>query len=311
MITFGYVPLGGSDAANVQPDATTSIKSVTVQNAIFDQYFADSDTTIDTSSNALPTPLDWTRTTIMNAQFNGNLYAGNVQFAVNEIRSIRIKRSEKGSYDWITLDEVEVNTEDDLEFTKVDFLARANQEYEYALIPVMGDGAEGNPSTETVVSNFDGIWVCEKDIAYNALLDLDVSSTLNQVTSTVVPIGRRYPFVNKYGKTNYYTGSFSTTFIHMSTADCTLDMDNAVRYREDVEAFLTDGMPKIIKHQDGRIWLAFITDEISKDEGDAFWLPVQTVNFTEIGRHDSSSDLYNAGLITVNLDMEVNDELLS
>ena len=311
MITFGYAPLGGSGAANAQPNAVDSVTSVTVQNAIFDQYFADNDSTISTASPTLPTALDWTRTTVMNAQFNGNLYAGNVQFAVSEIRSIRVKRSEKGSYDWITLDEVEVNTEDDLEFTRVDFLARANQEYEYALIPVMGDGAEGNPSTETVLSNFDGIWVCEKDVAYNALLDLEVSSTLNQVTSTVMPIGRRYPFVNKYGKANYYTGSFSTTFIHMSTADCTLDMDNAVRYREDVEAFLTDGMPKIIKHQDGRIWLAFITDEITKDEGDGFWLPIQSVNFTEIGRHNSSTDLYNAGLISVNLDMEVDDELLS
>ena len=312
MIVFAYSALGAK--RNVMP-TTVGLEGtggVSIENGIYDQLYADGALDHDTTSASLPTMSDWTYSTLFNALFQETLKAGNCLFLANELQCVRVKRVEEGSYDWLTITEIPIETEGDLSFTRIDFLARGNQTYRYALVPVRSDGTEGAYNINTVFSSFNGLWVCEKDIGYNALLDLNMNSTLNQVTANVVTLGRRYPYVNKYGKANYYTGSFTTTFIQMSTTDCSLDLDNAVKYREQVETFLTDGLPKIIKHMDGRIWLAMITDEISKDDGDAFWLPEQTVNFTEIGKYNSSTELYNAGLIDVNIESEVNaDEFLS
>ena len=311
MIMFGYSGLAGNRSALTSASYADVNTGVSVQNAIYDQLYADDRTTLNTSG-LLPTMAEWDYSTMFNASFDGTLKAGNFLFTASEILSVRLKRAEADSYNWLTLAEIPVEVESDLGFTVIDFLARGNQEYKYAIVPVKIDGTEGAYNVNTVFSDFDGLWVCEKDIGYNALLDLNMSTTLNQVTANVVTIGRRYPYVNKYGKANYYTGSFSTTFIHMSTEDCSLDLKDAVKYREIVEEFLTNGLPKIIKHMDGRIWLSMITEEISKEEGDGFWLPEQTVNFTEIGKHNSSSDLYHAGLIDVNIETEVSaDELLS
>lgn len=312
MIVFAYSSLGSK--RNVMPTAVglEGTDGISIENAIFDQLYAAAGTDQDMTADSLPGLPDWNYSTIFNALFQETLKAGNFLFLANELRCVRVKRVESGEHDWLTIKEVPINAEQDLDFSLIDFLARGNQDYRYALVPVKNDGTEGAYNISTVTSNFNGLWVCEQDIGYNALLDLNMSTTLNQVTANVVTIGRRYPYVNKLGKSNYYTGSFTTTFIYMSTADCSLEVENGVKYRELVEAFLTNGMPKIIKHMDGRIWLAMITEEISKDESEAYWLPEQTVNFVEIGNHKSSTDLYNAGLIDVNVEPEVNtDEFLS
>lgn len=311
MIIFSYSSIGGRGNSIATSSSVNDNEGVTIENAVFDQLYGDGSTELDTTG-LLPSASDWTYSTLFNALFQETLKAGNFLFLANELQSIRVKRVEAGSYNWLTIKELPIDSEEDLSFSILDFLARGNQEYRYALVPVRSDGTEGAYNTNTITSNFNGLWICEKDIGYNALLDLTMSTTLNQTTASVVTLGRKYPYVNRYGKAKYYTGSFTTTFIHMSTTDCSLDLDGAVKYRELVEEFLTDGMPKIIKHMDGRIWLAMITDEISKDEGDGYWLPEQTVNFTEIGPYDSSSDLYAADLIDVNVEAEVNaDELLS
>lgn len=309
MITFGYTSLGGGYSAVAQASEDFLPTGVSAMNGVYDQLYADNNPDVDTTA-PLSSLSPWEYSTIFNAHFSGSMNAGNADFTASQIQYLRIKRAEIDSYDWMTIRQVEIHSEDDFSFNIVDYTARGNQEYKYAIVPVMNDTTEGAYNISTIKSDFNGLWVCEKDSGYNTIMDLEVSSTLNQVTSNVVTIGRRYPFVNKYGKANYYSGSFEATFVYMNGADCTIDIDGGVKYRELVEAFLTDGMPKIIKHMDGRIWLAMITDEIPKNEGDWYKLPTQTVSFTEIGRFDSPQDLYNAGFLDVVIDAEVSaDEL--
>lgn len=305
MIVMGYAGLGGAHVADVQATQDTVPDAIVISNAIFDQLYGNEDPNITTTKD-LPATADWDYNTLFNAQFNGNLMAGNVDFALRDVQAVRIKRTEADTYNWITIAEKKTERPEDLSFNIVDYLARGNQNYKYAIVSVQNDYTEGEYNISTVFSDFNGLWVCEKDTGYNALLDLEMDTTLNQTTSNVVTLGNRYPYVNKYGKSNYYTGSFTTSFIHMSTTDCTIEVENGVKYREAVEDFLTDGMPKIIKHMDGRIWLAFITDTIPKSESDGYMLPLQTVNFVEIGRHDSFEDLYRAGLLDVIWDEEEN-----
>ena len=310
MIVYGYSSYGGAYSGTGLAIGDDKPETVAISNAVFDTFYGTRDADSDTTS-LIPDVDDWDYSTMFNARLDGNLKTGNTVFEAKEVTSMRIKRAEVGSYNWLTIADIPINTDEDFTFTLLDFSARGNKEYKYALVPLMATGLEGAYVTNTVTSNFDGLWICEADVGYNLILDLEMNTTLNQVTSSVTTIGRRYPYVNKYGKANYYSGSFSGTFVHMNSTDCEIDIENGVEYREMIEEFLTNGMPKIIKHMDGRIWLAAITDSIEKDEGDWYKLPVQTVNFTEIGKHNSSADLYNAGIIATNLESEVSDELLS
>ena len=195
MIGFGYSSFGGRGSGIPTAVDSGISTGVNIENAVYDQLYASDETNLD-MSGTLPTMADWTYTTIFNALFEETLKAGNFLFTAAELQSVRVKRAETGSYDWLTIADIPVEVEEDLGFTLIDFLARGNQEYRYALVPVKADGTEGAYNINTVESKFNGLWVCEKDIGYNALLDLSFNSTLNQVTSNVVTLGRRYPYVN-------------------------------------------------------------------------------------------------------------------
>lgn len=302
MFFCGYATCGGQHSADVTPTNLTNIIKVRIQNIIVDGLYITKD--VDTSKDDLfiPPVKDWNFDTILNAPFNGNLLGGNVDFTADDIQCIRIKRAEIDSYKWLTLFEIPINTNDDLTFVRTDSTARGGQEFKYAFVPVWNNNIEGNYNVNTVVSMFEGIWLLDKNTSVNAILNLEVSSTRNIITSTITPLGRKYPYVNQYGITNYTSGKFDVTFINYSTITKEWEVDSAVKYRELVDDFLTNGCPKIIKHDDGRIWLACISDSISKNESQHEQMPIQSISFVEVGQYDSSTDLYNANIIDVNIE---------
>lgn len=313
MFFLGHSFCSGRHCADTAPANLPKLKRVRAQNCLIDTLYLTKDCSNKTGQS-IPPVSDWDFDTLLNARFEGNLLGGNVNFTADQIRCIRIKRAEADSYRWLTLFEIPIDSNDDLSFTRVDRTARGSQKYKYALVPVWNDNIEGNYNVNTVVSDFDGVWIAEKDASVHALLNLEVNTTRNIITSTVTPLGRKYPYVNQYGDTNYTSGELEATFIGFSpygidggsaagispTADW--DLADAVKYRELVEQFLTDGCPKIIKHFDGRIWLACISDSVPKNESSHYQMPVQTVTFTEIGNWESSDDLYHANLIDVNIE---------
>lgn len=307
MFFLGHSFCSGRHCADTAPANLPKLKRVRAQNCLIDTLYLTKDCS-DKTGQSIPAVSDWDFDTILNARFEGNLLGGNVNFTADQIRCIRIKRAEADSYRWLTLFEIPIDSNDDLSFTRVDRTARGSQKYKYALVPVWNDNIEGNYNVNTVVSDFDGVWIAEKDTSVHALLNLEVNTTRNIVTSTVTPLGRKYPYVNQYGDTNYTSGELEATFIGFSPygvdggSAADWDLADAVKYRELVEQFLTNGCPKIIKHFDGRIWLACISDSVPKNESSHYQMPVQTVTFTEVGNWESSDDLYHANLIDVNIE---------
>lgn len=301
ILFFGYTMLGGTHCADSTPTDITNISEIRVKNVIVDGIFLTKET--DNKEGQLIPPIsEWNYSTVLNAPLEGNLLGGNVNFTADQVLCMRLKRAEIDSYKWLTLFEIPINSNDDLAFTRTDITGRGCQEFKYALVPVWNDNIEGNYNVNTIVSDFDGLWIMDSEISVNALIDLEMNTTRNMTTSVVKTLGSKYPYVNQYGLSNYTSGSFTATFIHLNTDFCELDIDDGVKYREMVEDFLTNGSTKIVKHFDGRIWLAAITDTIPKNESRHYELPQQTVNFVEVGRFDSSDDLYRANLIDVNIE---------
>lgn len=272
------------------PTDVSDVSKITLQNGIYDDLFL--------SKNRLAQNTDWDFNTLLHAMFEGNLFAGNVDFTSNQVSMIRVKRREKGTYDWTTLFEVPIKTEQDFIFERFDKYAKSNTDYEYALVPITNN-VEGNLNIGTVRSEFDGLFITEKEQSFYAYLDISFNVQKNRSTSVVETLGSKYPFVISNGESNYCSGSISATFAPIDETSCNFLWNDNAKYHNALLNFLSNGKPKIIKLNDGQIWLASITGNIQSDP-DGHPQKIKTsFNFTEIGDCDSIEDLYNNNFIDI------------
>lgn len=85
-----------SDGNSVDP-APTDVRDITstkLENAVYNNFYVTKDVTAPYSTNI---PTEWDFGTIMLANFNGNLSAGNIAETVDLLSAIRIKRRIKGT----------------------------------------------------------------------------------------------------------------------------------------------------------------------------------------------------------------------
>ena len=158
----GYNFYSDGNALDPTPTNINILTSTKAQNGIFDHFNVSRDTSFDYSTIS---PTDWNINTLMNADFNGNVSAGNVDQVASGITSIRVKRRIKGTFDWITIREIPVTSSEDLSFVITDNLNAYNVEYEYAYVPMMED-VEGSYIIESIVSKFEGVFICDVDTVF-------------------------------------------------------------------------------------------------------------------------------------------------
>ena len=76
------------------------------------------------------------------------------------------------------------------------------------------------------------------------------------------------------------------------------DVDNGWKYREDINDFLTDGKPKILKNFEGKIWIIYILeDTIDETQKDHYQNVVTSFDWNEAGDANNTADLYYNGFI--------------
>lgn len=261
-----------------------NINSITLNNGLYDDLFVSKDI------NA--TEKKWTFETIMYAMFNNDLLAGNINFALETITSIRIKKREKGTFEWITICEIPINTIEDLRFVRTYKYCKGNTDYEFAMIPVLNSNIEGDLSVVECKSEFNGVYIMEQDAAIQMILNFESSQQRNHNATTIQTLGRKKPFYITNGMANYESGSINVTLIRMNS-DCSFDIDNDIKYRKAVNDILSNKKPKILKFSDGRIYMIGIVDTISESNDPL--LPSTMINWTEIGEADNEQDLYDNG----------------
>lgn len=296
MLFLGNTFCGGLHNIQIAPSAIRQITEIELKNCILDGLYVTKNTE-EPLTASFPPVKDWNFDTLINAPMDGNLIGGNIDFTADQISAIRIKRAEENSNDWITLFEIPIHENSDMDFSRIDRTANGNTRYKYAFVALWNENMEGNYNINTVKSEFEGIWLVDKEMSIHAFLNLGLSTERHFTTSSVVTMGRKYPFVNKYGLADYVTGEIDATFLSFHRNTCDFDMEHGTAYRELIESRLVDGRPLLIKHFDGRSWIAAITDSIPKDERDAYQLPRQTICFTQVGDSSSSADLYDNHII--------------
>ena len=296
MIFLGYAFAGGPHSFDASAVTGNSATSAVLSNGVFDEFYMTSD--VLSYSNTIPS--SWDFHTLLHANFNGNLLAGNIDFAVSEVDVLRLKRRIKGTTNWVILYEQPVSNKDDLTVVYYDKTCRANTTYQYTLVPVF-DQVEGKSYTSEITTDFQGLFVIDRDNVFQTELDVKFSnSKRSKPRSVITPIGSKYPQVVSNSTNNYDSGTVSAEWIKYNQEDDSWDTDNAISYIDNLKDFLNNEYPKLIKYQDGRMWLADISSsEIIDEEDDAHMQIHTSFDFVEIADCDSGSDLYANGFIDV------------
>lgn len=247
---------------------------------------------------------EWDYDTIFHAYFDGNLYAGNVPFAAKDIGEVHIRRREKDSFQWIDLFHIPIEEEEDFQFVRYDPYARSQKEYVYALVAVTREieespieGGTEYPNERSIRSEFDGLFIMERDKGYHSVAQTSVNTQKNRPATPIPTLGNKYPFVIFNGMNNYYSGSAAGIFFQKDAEKCELKLSDGWMYREGLMEFLCDGNSKILKNFDGRMWMVSVVDSPSESEGEHDFLPLTSFNWVEIGDCDSGDDLRRYGFI--------------
>lgn len=293
----GYNFFGDQNALNTAPGNVDSITTTTISNAIFDHLNITRNTSTPVTTNK---PTAWDYDTIMDADFNGNLNAGNVDFLVEEISAIKIKRRIQGTFEWLTLNTIPVNSVEDLTFVFNDLLNAYDVMYDYALVPMMED-VEGNYIINSVLSQFNGVFIGDYSTIYKFLFDVEYGTNArNQQIGTFEPLGNQYPIIIANGLLSYESGTVSATILDDNFEETRIiDRTAIVQKKTAIKDFLTNKKPKILKDWNSNIWLCMVVDspQITYKSGSAMGIPQVQFNWVQIGDATSQNDLYNNGIL--------------
>ena len=298
MIGFiGYNFYSDGNALDPTPTDINNITYTKIQNGIFDHFNVSRDTSFDYSSII---PTDWDINTLMNADFAGNVSAGNVGQLATGITSIRVKRRIKGTFDWITIREIPVSKPEDLSFVITDNLNAYNVEYEYAYVPMMED-VEGNYIIESILSKFEGVFICDVDTVFKfyAGVEYDTNDAVQQV-GVFQPYNRKYPIIVSNSVMQYQTGGVGGWILPEDYEDThVFDRSKIVKEKEVLLNFLMNKKPKILKDMNGNNWLVYFTGNptITYDNNYGQGMLKVSAQWTEVGDPNDKTDLYENGLI--------------
>ncbi len=299
MLQFlNYNFFADGDALNTAPSSVDNITNVKLTNSIFDHFNVTKNTSTVVSTSI---PTGWDYDTIMNASFNNNIDAGNVNYLINQISSIKIKRRKQGDFDWLTLATIPINRVEDLSFIFNDLLNQDNVTYEYALVPIIGE-IEGQYLINSIMSQFNGEFIGTAETIYKFLYEVKYSSNQrNQQVGVFQVLGQQYPIVVANGALSYESGNVTATILNDDFEKTgIIDRAEIVKQKDALKNFLTDKKPKILKDWNGNIWLCIVNSniDVSYKEGTGMGIPVISFDWTEIGESNNQQSLYNNGILS-------------
>lgn len=298
MIGFvGYNFCKDSNAVDPTPTNINDLTITRLKNGVFDHFNVSRGVEFDYSSII---PTQWDLDTIMDAKFEGNVSAGNVDQVTTGITGVRVKRRIKGTFDWITIRELPVEKPSDLAFVITDNLNAYNTEYEYAFVPLMGN-VEGSYIIESILSKFEGVFVCDVDTVFKFHAGVEYNdNTANQQIGVFEPYNRKYPVIVSNSIISYKTGAIGGWILPDDFDDNRTPSRTAItKEKEVLLKFLMNKKPKIIKDMNGNNWLVYFTGNPSLSYDNNYGQGMVKVNaqWTEVGDPEDKDDLYENGLI--------------
>lgn len=295
---LGYTFLGDKTSFSSTAISVNNLETITVKNSVVNELYVTSKVgDVDNFNGIIPT--DWDIDTRLHALFNDDLYGGNVDFTEEIVSSVRIKRKTAKDKDFKTIFEKEINSKEDFSISLIHYYAPVGN-VSFAYVPIIS-GGEGEYIINTVESNFDSYFICEKDVSYPMILDTSFDKKLVQRTAIIEPMGREKPIIVRGGLTKYYTGDIECCFIECDDSG-DWNIDTSWEYRNTIYDMLTNGNIKIIKDFFGNVWMMAVSSNEITESSDHYKHVITKFSVTECGDAYSINDLYYNGFIDVNID---------
>lgn len=296
-VLCGYDACSDKNTLNETPIPASRYDSATLTNGIFNHWYVTGDARSEYSSEI---PTTWDLLTIMSANFNGHINAGNIDYSLSEINGFKIKRRKTTEFDWVTLKYIPISELDDLSFVFNDNLAVSGYEYEYAFTPVIGE-IEGDYISNTIGAKFEGVFICDQDTIYKFLAGVRYGTNQKvQKIGVFEPYGRRYPVIVSNGLINYETGSVSGTVLPSDyTKTGAMDRLKITTEKKALFDFLTNKKAKILKDWNGASWLICVVGNPSAEYNNDFGMGKIDVSadWAQVGDDNNQKDLYRNGMV--------------
>lgn len=283
--------LASDSSVYATPVASGKTEKFEITNGVFDDVYMDAETDLEYSTE-IP---EWGYSTILHSQFKENILAGNVDFTLAMISAMLIKRRPEGSYNWVTIYKQDIDSEEDFDFSYNDFVVASNTHYEYAAVPIISK-AEGTYQLTSVDVKFDGAFIVDPTKSYQVIANLSRPNlTRNNPATVIEPIHSKYPHVNYYSESKYDRFTLTGLFASLNRNNCDFDFEGGWRFRKEVRDFLTNRRSKIVKLEDGQIYMAAVVDPIQETIDGHEYNVITTINFVEVGDVNDGEDLYYHG----------------
>lgn len=294
----GYDFCKDENTLNPTPLSSSNYNFTMLKNGIFSHWYVTNNAEYPYSSEE---PTVWDYLTIMNANLNGNLQAGNISLLGDDIEGIKIKRRKIDSYDWITLKYISVEELfKSTTFSFNDYLNQSETIYEYAFVPIV-NGLETNYITNTISSKFEGVFICDSETIYKFYNGVQYGSLERvQKIGILEPFGSKYPVIVSNGMINYSKSSLKGTILNNDFENSHIIRRKEIaEKRETLLNFFTNKKAKILKDWNGNFWLMIIVDSPSVEFLNNYGMGISNIsaNWIEIGDPYNQQDLYNTGLL--------------
>lgn len=308
--------LFGKDTLTNDLSNTGLITNLKIKNCNARQCFVSTDTS-EAPTTVLPES-EWGSDYIMKVNFAVSTQGGNVGAMLLGLKKLLFKRKVKGDFSpnaWKTIYTYEIiegaHVAEDLRniFFK-DFLARANETYCYTIVPVTfidGQIVEGSIDYDeeempSATSKFESVIISDGKDYQKLYAGVAFGTATNQQLYGVhETLGAQYPIVVSNSNVNYMAGTVSGTVINKEyyNGDYVFDRGKLVKAREEMQAFLSNKKPKIVKDWNGNIWLTQISAPPTYTFNDSWGMGMANVSFNwvELGSLDDQETLDQMNLI--------------
>ena len=290
----------GTQFTSIYGDMSSIIEFTKVKlfNGVFNHINITKDTSVIFNTN-IPT---WDYYTILDCTFNGNINGGNVDLLLTQLESIKFKRRVVGESNWISLINVPITTVSDLQnLTFQDSLCKSGVTYQWALVPVLTGGVEGNYQTATLTTNRNGVFISDGSTIfklYNSIIYGE--TTQNKRIGALQPIGLKYPIIIQNSEVNYKTGSLKGNLYGYSFEDNhTINRNDVAKQTEAFLKFANNGSAKMIYDWNGYIYMVREITSPTVDYISNYGNGISVINYSwfEQGQYDNQSDLYKNGFV--------------
>lgn len=194
--------------------------------------------------------LKWTPQTLLMAEFEEDLSAGNISNLDTPVTQWQINRREVNGSTLKVLKSLDVGVS---EF--VDYSAQANKNYVYSIFATSADDQSEPLEAEEIETNFYGYYLVDEDEGLVYKFDLNVQSGTKQYQEdvTIMENYTQYPSI-AIGKRKYFTDTIQCVCGEVSIYN---ELLQSVDYVNILRDFILNGKQKLWKSRKGEISRVF------------------------------------------------------